>query len=341
MNTLNFRLLILVLIGLLYACQPFSPSRLTHLQGFTMGTEYHVKLVDLTEGFDKQQLHLQIEQRLRDINALMSTYQKDSVLSQFNQNDSTDWVSITPELLEVIQAAIELSRASEGAFDITVGPLVNLWGFGPAIKAGEVPSDMDIATAKARVGFKHLQIRFEPPALKKSRADLYLDLSAIAKGYAVDQLAEHLENQGIQNYLVDIGGELRTKGHNADDKVWRIAIEQPVPGQRAAQHIVAVPNMGVATSGSYRNFFQLQGQRFSHTIDPNTGWPVKHRLVSATVLHPQAMYADAWATTFMVLGVEKALKLAEQKQLAVFLLEDTDKGVLEHTSKAFLDYQTQ
>lgn len=325
----------------LSACQPAQQARLEHLQGQTMGTEYHVKLVDAPAELDIQALHQQLEQRLKGINDLLSTYQEDSELSRFNQNPSTDWVDISPPLLFVIQAALDISQASNGAFDITVGPLVNLWGFGPAVKADEIPAEKDIAAAQARVGFQYLHIRSEPPALKKTLPDLYLDLSAIAKGYAVDQLAEHLEQQGIINYLVDIGGELRTAGHNAQQQIWRVAIEQPVPGQRAVQRIIQVPTLSVATSGSYRNFFQLQGRRFSHTINPHSGWPVKHRLVSASVLHPQAMQADAWATTFMVLGVEKALQLAEQKNLAVFLLEDTDDGVLEHASSSFLLYQTE
>ncbi len=321
-------------------CQPSPESRLQHLQGMTMGTEYHVKMVDVPSRVDVQVLHQQIEQRLQHINALMSTYQKDSALSRFNQSTSTEWQTVPAELLYVIEAGLQFSHLSEGAFDITVGPLVNLWGFGPAIKAGEIPQQADISAAQARVGFQHLQTRSTPPAVKKTRPDVYVDLSAIAKGYAVDQLADHLDSLGIQHYLVDIGGELRTAGMNAEGQRWRIAIEKPVPAQRAVQRMVDISDIGVATSGSYRNFFQLQGQQFSHTIDPQTGWPVKHRLVSVTVLHARAMEADAWATTLMVLGVEKALKLAEQEDLAVFLLEDSDTGVVEHASSAFLSWQT-
>ncbi len=335
MKKLIIGLIFIALVSLLIMTQyPPSPV-LTHLQGSTMGTTYSVQMVDMPSAINSQSLHQDLKRLLSDINGLMSTYQKDSELSRFNQNTSTDWVEVSPALLYVVDSALQFSQRSQGAFDITVGPLVNLWGFGPAVKAQQIPSANDIATAKTRTGYQHLKIRHDPPALKKARADLYMDLSAIAKGYAVDKIAEYLEKQGIQHYLVDIGGELHTSGHNAEHHTWRVAIEQPTPGLRAVQKIVEAQDMGVATSGSYRNFFQLQGQRFSHTIDPHTGWPVKHRLVSTTVLHSDTMHADAWATTFMVLGMKQALIIAEQEKLAVFLLEDTDTGVVEHYSSAF------
>ncbi len=305
-----------------------------------MGTQYAVKIVDIPPNIQPKQVHEALETRLQAINALMSTYQKDSELSRFNQNPSTDWVAVSPELLYVVQAALNFSRLSDGAFDISVGPLVNLWGFGPTPKADQIPTAAEIAAAKARVGYQRVHVRENPPALRKDIPDVYLDLSALAEGYAADQLANYLVQLGIKNYLVDIGGELRLAGHNAEDQQWRVAIEQPDPNPsvRTVERVVALPDTGVATSGSYRNFFQWQGQTYSHTIDPHTGSPVSHRLVSVTVLHPESMQADALATTFMVLGVEKALALAEREQLAVYLLEDTETGIVEHYSKAFAGF---
>lgn len=301
-----------------------------------MGTGYSVKITDLPPEIELQRLERDIARLLEEINGLMSTYQEDSELSRFNRSRRTDWIAVSPELVYVVKEAQRVSRLSGGAFDVTVGPLVNLWGFGPSVSFPEMPSAAQIAAARKRVGFKWLQIRSSPPALRKEREDIYVDLSGIAKGYGVDRVAEFLEAQGIHNYLVDIGGEERIKGHSSLGEAWRIAIAQPVPGEPRVQCIIELDSGGLATSGNYRNYFEQEGKRYSHIIDPRTGWPISHQLASVTVLSDTAMRADALATALMVLGPKQGVRLAEQEKIAALLIiktptEFTEKATAEFT----------
>lgn len=296
------------------------------LRGTTMGTSYSVQVVDPPPALDQTALAGDIEARLDRINALMSTYRPDSELSRFNAGESEDWFSVSPELVAVVLAAQGVSRASDGAFDVTVGPLVNLWGFGPSPTAEALPAGSEIQAALARVGWQHLRVRAQPPALNKARAGLEVDLSAIAKGYAVDQLAALLKSQGIADYLVEIGGELRARGLNGRGLPWQIAIERPEAGRRAVFRVVALRDQGMATSGDYRNFVEIDGVHYSHTIDPKTGRPVGHRLASVTVIAESTMRADAWATALLVLGPERGLALAERQGLAALFIEHADPG---------------
>ncbi|PKM38440.1 MAG: FAD:protein FMN transferase ApbE, partial [Gammaproteobacteria bacterium HGW-Gammaproteobacteria-10] len=183
-----------------------------------------------------------------------------------------------------------------------------------------------------------LKLRTEPLSIKKDHSDLYIDLSAIAKGYGVDQVGLLLEKKGINDYLVEIGGELRLRGRKPDGNDWRIAIEKPTSEQRMIQKIVSITDISVATSGDYRNFFEAEGVRFSHTIDPRTGRSINHNLASVTVLSETAMEADAWATAFMVLGAEQGLRLAEQQHIPVLFITKTEKGFSETSTSAFSDY---
>lgn len=277
-------LFIIWLCLLLTACTASSGERLTWFTGVTMGTGYSVKITGPPPDIDPQRLERDIARLLEEINGLMSTYREDSELSRFNRGRCTDWVAVSPELVYVLKEAQGVSRLTGRAFDVTVGPLVNLWGFGPSLYPVRIPTAAQIAATGKRVGFELLQIRSLPPALRKRREDIYIDLSAIAKGYGVDRVAELLEVQGIHNYLVDIGGEERIKGHSPLGVPWRIAIEQPVPEGHKVQRIIEMDSHGVATSGTYRNYFEWDGKRYSHIIDPRTGWPVAHKLASVTVL---------------------------------------------------------
>ncbi|MEA3642333.1 MAG: FAD:protein FMN transferase [Lamprobacter sp.] len=309
--------LVLMLVG----CGQDSEQRLLVLRGATMGTTYSLQVVDPPGAFDRSALAEQVRARLSAINDLMSTYQPSSELSRFNASSTTDWFLVSPELVAVVSAGQAVSEASNGAFDITVGPLVNLWGFGPTPSAEDLPTAGEIQAARARVGWRQLEVRTQPPALRKSRPDLYVDLSAIAKGYAVDQLAALVESQGVSDYLVEIGGELHGRGVNGRGEPWQIAIERPNASQREVFQVVALRDIGMATSGDYRNFVEIDGQRYSHTIDPATGQPVRHRLASVTVLADDCMQADAWATALLVLGPEPGLALAEQRGLAALFIE--------------------
>ena len=268
----------------------------------------------------------------------MSTYKESSELSRINRSPSTDWVTVSNELLTVVEASLQVSRLSGGAFDVTVGPLVNLWGFGPEPRSEQVPTDEQIREASARVGFTQLHTRPTPPAIRKDRPDLYLDLSAVAQGYAADKVAAHLEAIGIYNYLVDVSGELRVKGRNARGEFWRIGIEKPLANSRIVQQVIQVSNRAMATSGDYRNFFEEAGRRFSHEIDPHTGRPVTHNLASVTVISASAMHADAMATALMVLGPEAGYQLAERENLAAFFLVKKNNGFVEKSTLAFRPY---
>ena len=314
-------LLIAALALLVASCSGGAPDRGKKVfSGSIMGTTYRVTLAGAPGEIHKEYLESGILSAMRAVDQRMSTYKKSSELSRFNDARSTDWVTISEALAIVIEESIRVSELSNGAFDVTVGPLVDLWGFGPPGRVSVPPSGNDIETARERTGYRHLRLRRSPPAMKKDKSELHVDLSAVAKGYAVDQVCEFLERQGINDYLVDIGGDLRANGRSERGTPWTIAIEKPVPGERAIQRVVAVSGLALATSGDYRNYFEKDGRRYSHTIDPRTGSPIMHRLASVSVASQQAMHADALATAIMVLGPEAGMDLAHKLDVAVFMI---------------------
>ncbi|AFU19404.1 FAD:protein FMN transferase [Actinobacillus suis] len=310
---------------LLTACNK-TPEQIT-LQGKTMGTTYTVKYIDdgkVAQLEAPNEVQKQLDSLLKTVNDEMSTYQQDSQISRFNaMQEVNKSVEISPDFAKVVHEAIRLNKVTEGALDVTVGPLVNLWGFGPDKRLNKVPSAEQITERAAAVGIEKLTLTgSDKSLLAKSVPNLYLDLSSIAKGFGVDKLAEHLESLGLTNYLVEIGGELRGKGKNLQGVDWRIAIEQPTLAQgQAAQITVPLHNLGMATSGNYRNYFEdEQGNRLSHIINPKELRPVSHKLASITVFAPTTMTADGLSTGLFVLGPEKALEVAEREKLAVFLI---------------------
>ncbi|QQS55175.1 MAG: FAD:protein FMN transferase [Candidatus Competibacteraceae bacterium] len=329
-----------LLVGLtLAACDSAPPDPTVRLTGATMGTSYEIKLVPAPGQVVPTDLQARVEDLLVRINRQMSTYDPDSELSRFNQNPRTDWIAVSPELQQVVAEGLRISELSGGIFDLTVGPLVNLWGFGPEPRRDEVPSAATIAQARERVGYWHLHARAEPPALKKDRADLYVDLSAMAKGYGVDRMAALIDATGIENYLASIGGEIRARGHNGRGEPWTIAIEKPVAGQRAVERLIRLGERAVSTSGDYRNFFEQNGQRYSHVINPRTGWPVPHTLASVTVISDRSMVADATATTLLAAGPELGFQLAGEHHLAAFfMLIGPDGGFQERFTPEFEPY---
>ncbi|HRY17596.1 MAG TPA: FAD:protein FMN transferase [Candidatus Competibacteraceae bacterium] len=312
-------ILLLLAVLILAACKP-PPDPTVRFTGATMGTSYDLKLVPAPGQSIPADFQTRVEALLVRINKTLSTYDPDSELSRFNQNTKTDWIAVSPELQQIVSEGLRISELSNGAFDITIGPLVNLWGFGPALRRDQVPSEADIAQARERVGYWQLSTRKEPPALRKSRSDLYVDLSAIAKGYGVDQLAALAETAGINHYLVSIAGEIRAKGHNGQGQPWTIAIEKPVAGQRAVERLIQLGDHSISTSGDYRNFFEQNGQRYSHIINPRTGRPVPQTLGSVTVITDQSMIADATATALMAAGPEFGFQLAVDHHLAAFFI---------------------
>ncbi|MEQ3636661.1 FAD:protein FMN transferase [Alcanivorax sp.] len=308
-----------------------SKNRLSALSGPTMGSTWSVKY---TGAPDKgvEALKADIEAALEQVNAQMSTYRPESNLSRFNNAEPGALVSLPADTVKVLVAALSLSEQTGGAYDVTVGPLVNLWGFGPDSGRFEPPQDSDIERALGRVGWQKLLLN-EQQLLQPG--GVYVDLSSIAKGFAVDKVAGLLDHHGVNNYLVEVGGELRGKGSKPYNKPWRVAVERPIAGAREVEQVVDLQDMAVATSGDYRNFFESQGHLYSHTIDPRTGYPVEHKLASVSVLHKSAMMADGLATAMTVLGPEQGMAFAKDHELAVFFIVRTDKGVKELSTSAF------
>lgn len=298
-----------------------------------MGTTYSVLIAELPKTETADRLKLAIDTRLQALNQNLSTWIPDSQLSRFNRSSTTDWVELPNELILLVKAAAEVSRLSGGAYDITVGPVVDLWGFGAGKSTtNTVPSDESLNNALQRVGYEKLFIQDAPPALKKSLMSLEIDLSSIAKGYGVDQIGVVLERRGIQRYLVEIGGEVRTRGLSPRNDNWRIAVETPDNGPPKAEQALRLKDAHLATSGDYRNFFENDGIRYSHTIDPRSGKTVKHKLTSVTVLHESTMLADAWATALLVLGEEHGFSLAKQQSIgAYFIYREGDEFKHKHT----------
>jgi len=327
--------LFVLLPALLAACS--SDSRLPEfeLSGSTMGTTFNILLVDPSEDLPKEQLRSGIAETLERVDRLASTWRSDSELSTLNANSDTDWIDVSAELCAALEQALEVSEQSYGAFDVTIGPLVNLWGFGPDGAVIEPPTDDELAAVMAAVGYRKLQTKCERPAVRKQNTDVYVDLSGWAKGFAVDELAALLDEYDLKNYLVEIGGELKVRGYNAENLKWVIAVEAPSKTLRKPHSVLRVTDTSVATSGDYRNFFNHDGKQYSHTIDARTGKPVSHGLAAVTVVSESAAYADAMATALLVLGPKEGLELAENLGLAGYFLVRGGQGIQEKTTRNF------
>lgn len=309
------------------------------LSGEALGTTWTVRVVGNTpDAAGQEALVDAIAGALGEVDALMSTWRDDSELSRFNQSRSVEPVFVSAPTLAVLMRAEAVWRASDGAFDATVYPLVRAWGFGGA-SAGDAPEDNVLETILAEVGQQHITLDHQASTVTKALPGLTVDLSAIAKGYAVDRVSLAIDALGHRHHMVEVGGEVRTRGLNRLKQPWRIAVERPDTLVRTVEEVVKLSTGGMATSGDYRNYRELDGRRVSHTIDPRTGQPVSHRLASVTVLHPECALADAWATALMVLGPDRGLEVAESEDLAVLMLVRTDAGFEQRASAAFLRHQ--
>lgn len=321
-----------LLVLILSACQ--QESQYTKLSGNTMGTKYNLTFE--SNQVSVEQLKKAVTQELDTINQLMSTYIPDSEINQFNALRSDECFQFSDATWLVLVAAKDIYHQTNGAFDITVGPLIQRWGFDAVEYDDKVPSDEEIASLKESVGTDKLQFDFEGQCISKTSPELTINLSAIAKGYAVDQLTNIMEEFAIENYLVEIGGETKGQGINVHGYPWRIAVEKPASSLNQQQLlIVALNNSSIATSGDYRNYFEVNGQRFSHTIDPTTGYPITHNLTSVSVIHPSNMYADAYATAMSVMGTEASLEFAEQYQLPVLVIQREGQELITLSNQLF------
>ena len=326
-----------------FACLSLSgcseePLQSYYFSGPTMGTQYNITLVlDVDQSLPLPEVEIQteIDLWLQDFNQIMSTYIPDSELMRLNRAPLDIPFSLSAPLYEVLSISEQIYTASAGSFDSTVGPLVNLWGFGPTASLVEQPKQSDIDSRLKIIGQHNLKLSGQA-ATKTS--ELFIDLSAIAKGYGADVIASNLENLGINNYLIEIGGEIRIKGQSKRRKSWRLGIERPSLLHTNNQQTIEINNGGVATSGDYRNYFEQDGVRYSHTIDPRSGWPVTHNLASITVIADTAAEADAWATALTVAGPEQALVIADKNQLAVFLIIKSETGFIESYNSLFVPY---
>lgn len=311
------RHVLLVMMLLVPLAGPAAP--LQHLAGQTMGTTWSVSLDAGSERLPA--LRAGVQGRLDEVVAQMSTWESGSDLSRYNRAPGGTWHRLPPETMQVVTAALDLARESAGAFDPTVGPLVDAWGYGPDGRPGSPPDPGQLAAANARVGWQRLQL--SPDGELWQPGDASLDLSAIAKGYAVDRVAGWLLVEGVDNFLVEVGGELRGHGRKPDGAPWRVAVERPAPDDSRtddAQLVVQLDGLAIATSGSYRHRGELDGRATTHIIDPRTGEPVAHALAAVTVLHPQAMQADGLATTLQVLGPGEGMAWAQARGLAALLV---------------------
>ncbi|WP_435945678.1 FAD:protein FMN transferase ApbE [Dryocola sp. BD586] len=297
------------------------------LEGKTMGTFWRVSLAGI-DAARQNELRASIQAQLDYDDRLLSTYKSDSALSRFNQSRSTEPYPVTEAMSDIVTTSLRIGAKTGGAMDVTVGPLVNLWGFGPDKQPVKVPTQAQIDAAKALTGLQHLTVMNKAGRqwLQKDLPGLYVDLSTVGEGYAADRLARLMEQNGISRYLVSVGGAVVTRGTNQDGKAWRVAIQKPTDRENAVQAVVDLNGHGISTSGSYRNYYELEGKRLSHIIDPVSGAPVQHRLVSATVIAPTALEADGWDTGLMVLGTEKAKQVAQKEGLAVYLITKEDEG---------------
>lgn len=291
------------------------------ISGPTMGTTYSIKVASAPDDVDAHALRVAADQVLDRIDLSLSTYRDDSEISRFNASTSTDWVEVSSDLATVVDYALKVSEESGGTFDITVAPLVAAWGFGKAGEPIDLPDASKLAELRTRVGYQKLAARLNPPALRKSAATLQVDLNGIAPGYAVDLMAERLQSLHLKHFMIDIGGEVRAQGRNARGEAWRIAVERPIDAEPEPYAIVSLDNASVTTSGEYRHYYDREGHRYSHTIDPRTGRPVEHSLASVVVIGPTTMYVDAWATVFNVLGTEAGRKLALERAMPVMFIE--------------------
>lgn len=300
-----------------------------------MGTDYTIRILIDAELEKVKKYKENIDKRLDAINGVMSTYQKDSEITLLNQNNSAMPIPVSYELGQLIQKALRISELSGGGYDITSGPLIDLWGFGADFRTKVeryIPSSNQIKKAMNKVNYNYIKVndkKDQMTIVKKSNQ--IINLSSIAKGYGVDAVGNYLKKSGLTNYMVEIGGEVQTSGVNIKGKRWRIGIRTPSKKNTLLQKVVYMQNESLATSGDYQNYFTKEGIHYSHIIDPRKGKPINHNLVSVSVIYPECAIADAWATAFLVLGLDKGLFLAEKEELAVLFITRDSQGRFKET----------
>jgi len=311
---------------------PDTPQQLM-LQGEALGTTWTLKVSEEASDTREAQLRGIVQTALSEVDASMSTYRPDSELMQLNDSHLPEPFAASAMLRTVVGEALDVGVKSGGAFDVTVGPLVNAWGFGPD-KSQIAPTEETLSALKPKIGQDKLKMT--PDGIIKAQPELYIDLSAIAKGYAVDLVVQRLEAAGVQDILMEVGGEIVARGKNPQGHTWRLGIETPSATERQVHHVVALQNTAMATSGDYRQYYEADGKRVSHLIDPRTSQPIEHRLASVTVISERCSTADAWATALSVLGDKEGLQLANELGIkAYFIVRSEDGEFYTQTTDSF------
>lgn len=309
------------------------------LSGPTMGTLYNIRIAAPPAALTDHDARTAVDAVLSEIDRSMSTYRADSEISRFNAAQSTDWIPVSADLAAVVTAAQQVSEASGGALDITVAPLVNLWGFGPGGEPAAVPDADAIAAARAQTGYRLLDVRLTPAGLRKQRPSLQLDLNAVAPGFAVDKMAMRFAALGLRDFMIDIGGEVLARGRNVQGDSWHIAVEKPFDDRPSEPLVILrLPELSVTTSGEYRHYYRRDGHRYSHTIDPRTGRPVEHALAAVVLIGPTSLGVDAWATALNVLGEVEGLRLAQRRGMSALFVSVNAGKISMVQTKGFTPY---
>lgn len=329
---------LLLIIFALPGCQ--KPPREAEVSGEAQGTTYHIKLVLDGMSPSLEEIRHQISATLAEIDAQLSNYREDSEISRINRLERTTWLPVSQEIAELLVIAHTVYERSDGCYDLTVEPLFDLWGF--SRHENRVPVQDEIDALLPHVGMSLLEVDAVNQRIRKKDPKLKIDLSSIAQGYSVGLVARNLEALGIKNYLVEIGGEMMVKGRKANGNDWRVAVQTPTPLTQEIQKIIDVREQSgtaIMTAGTYQNFFEDNGQTYSHILNPKTGRPVTHHLRSVTVMHDDPTWADAWDTALLCVGEQEAARIAEVEKLKVLLIYDGDGKIKEHMSKAFAAMQ--
>ncbi len=321
---------LILCFSLLAAC---SEPTIQKLEGAAQGTTYHISYWAKLPA-DNPVIAADIKNELASIDKTLSNYRPDSVIELFNSSENTDSQEVGSEIVALVRIAQTVTQASQGCYDLTTKPLFDLWGF-----RGEtltIPDEADVQKTLSQIGMEKLEV-VDDTHLRKKQADLKVDLSSIAQGYSVGKISKVLEQNGINDYLVEIGGELQTRGQKPDSQPWRIALERPLPGEQRMQKRITMPKespMAVMTSGTYNHYFDYQGQRYSHILDARTGRPITHDLVSVTVIHADPTVADAWDTALLCLGQQEGMAAANAAHIPAFFIQQQGNELIESRSDA-------
>jgi len=331
-------LIALVLIANLLGCQ--QEAKETELSGAAQGTTYHIKLAMRGVTTPVADIQHEVTATLAEIDAQLSNYREDSEISRINRQERVTWIPVSAEISGLLAISQTVYERSNGCYDLTVKPLFDLWGF--SRHENRVPTDQEIAKVLPHIGMSLLEIDSLNNKIRKKDPLVKIDVSSIAQGYSVGVLAKRIEAMGVHNYLVEIGGEMVVKGHKSNGKDWRVGVETPTPLSKELSKVIDIREQhgtAVMTAGTYRNYFEDKGQTYSHILNPRTGRPVTHHLVSVTVMHEDPSWADAWDTALLCVGEQEAIRIAEEEKLKVLLIYEQDQKLVEYPSKAFTEAQ--